>query len=208
MIIGIDGYAGVGKDTVADLFVKVGFTKISFADALREATVYSTGFPLETFIDRDIKDKPFLEPLPMSSDVLTKFCDYLGYSDKVEEVVSKFTGLLINSPRHLLQILGTEVGRSCLNQSIWLNKYDEKRKYLSLVVTPDCRFSNERTHVQSSKGLVWLVKREGIEPKGTHISELDKWKDSEYDIVIQNINLVQLRNDVGMWWSVKGSNLR
>lgn len=208
MIIGIDGYAGAGKDTVADLFVKVGFTKISFADALREAVVHSTGFSMDTFIDREIKDKLFLEPLRLSTTILTKFCDYLGYPERTEFVIDQFTGELIKSPRHLLQLLGTEVGRASLSQSIWLDKYDEKRKGLSLVVTPDCRFSNERSHVQSAKGLVWLVQREGTEPVGKHISELDKWSVEKYDIVIQNIDLQELRNDVNMWWSVKGSKLK
>lgn len=209
MIIGIDGYAGAGKDTVADMFVQRGFTKLSFADALREATVHSTGFSLDTFIDREIKDKPFLEPLRLSTTILTKFCDYLGYSERTEFVIDQFTGELITSPRHLLQFLGTEVGRASLNQSIWLDKYDEKRAGLGLVVTPDCRFSNERNHIKSIiGGTVWLIKRDGTEPKGKHISELDKWPDEQYDVVVNNVGLVQLRNDVGMWWSVKGSNLR
>lgn len=208
MIIGIDGYAGAGKDTVADVFVKVGFKKLSFADALREAVSHSTGFPISTFIDRDIKDKPFLEPLRLSSEVLTKFCHYLGYKDLTQSILDQFSGELINSPRHLLQFMGTEIGRNSLSQSIWLDKYDEKRKGLGLVVTPDCRFSNERNHIRASKGLVWLIQREGTEPKGKHISELDKWPVEQYDVVVQNVSLNELRSDVGMWWSVKGSNLR
>jgi hypothetical protein len=208
MIIGIDGYAGAGKDTVADVFVKVGFTKISFADALRESVVHSTGFSMDTFIDREIKDKPFLEPYTLSTDVLTKFCDYLGYSDKTQEVVDRFSGENINSPRHLLQFMGTEVGRSTLSQTIWLDKYDEKRQGLGSVVTPDCRFNNERNHIRKLSGLVWLIQRKGTKPKGKHISELDKWPKSKYDVVVQNTGLHQLRGDIAMWWSVKGSKLR
>jgi len=205
MIIGIDGYAGAGKDTVADVFVKVGFTKISFADALRESVVHSTGFSMETFIDREIKDKLFLEPYTISTDVLTKFCDYLGYSEKTQEVVDRWSGEEINSPRHLLQFMGTEVGRSMLSPTIWLDKYDGKRQGLEFVVTPDCRFDNERVHVQKSEGLVWLIKREGTEPVGAHISELDKWTEDKYDVVVNNTGLYQLRGDIAMWWSVKGS---
>ena len=207
MIIGIDGYAGAGKDTVADVFVKVGFAKISFADALREAVVHSTGFPMNTFIDRETKDKLFLEPYILSTEILTKFCLYLGYSGKISDVLNKFSGEEIKSPRHLLQLLGTEVGRNMLSQTIWLDKYDEKRQGLGLVVTPDCRFSNERNHIRKLKGLVWLIQRKGTKPKGKHISELDKWPKSRYDVVVQNVGLIQLISDVGMWWSLKGSNL-
>lgn len=209
MIIGLDGIPGAGKDTVADILVKVGFTKIAFADALREAVVNATGFPLSTFIDRSIKDAPFGETYTLSSTVLTKFCIYLSHADKVQEVIDQFSGQIIDSPRHLLQILGTEVGRSMLSQTIWLDKYDEKRAGLTNVVTPDARFDNEKRHIQSTRGgLVWLIKRVGLEYTGSHVSEQQKWTEDKYDVVITNDNLVQLRNDVGMWWSLKGSNLR
>lgn len=208
MIIGIDGYAGAGKDTVADIFVKVGFTKISFADALREATVHSTGFPLSTFIDREIKDKPFLEPLRLSSEVLTKFCTHLGYPEAVQDVIDQFTGTLIESPRHLLITLGTEVGRSMLSPTIWLDQYQKKCAGLGQVVTPDCRFDNERELIKSMKGLVWLIKRSGYGPEAAHISATGKWSEDKYDVVVENKGLIELRNDVGMWWSLKGSNLR
>jgi hypothetical protein len=209
MIIGIDGYAGAGKDTIADLLVKRGFTKLSFADALRESVVHATGFSLNTFLDRDIKDRKFGETYTLSTTVLTKFCHYLGYPDKTQDVIDQFSGTLIDSPRHLLQFLGTEVGRSALSPTIWLDKYDEKRAGLGLVVTPDARFSNEREHIQSIPGgQVWLVKRAGTEPTGKHISELDKWEESKYDVVVNNVDLMQLKYDVGMWWSLKGSRLR
>lgn len=208
MIIGVDGYAGAGKDTVADVFVKVGFTKISFADALRESAVHSTGFSLNTFIDREIKDKLFDEPYILSSTALTKFCDYLGYSEKTQEVIDQFTGTEIESPRHLLIILGTEIGRASLNQSIWLDKYDEKRQGHKYVVTPDCRFDNERNHIKSMRGQVFWVYRDGVGPANPHISENGKWPIDQYDVTIHNTDLRTLQSELGLWWSLKGCNLR
>lgn len=207
MIIGIDGDAGAGKDTIADVLVKVGFMKVSFADPLRESLVHSTGFQMTTFIDRDIKDKLFDEPYILTSTVIIKFCEYLGYPEKAQTVVDKYSGMEIISPRHLMQFMGTEVGRAELSPTIWLDKYQEKVQTLGLVVTPDCRFSNERELVRTLKGLVWIVKREGLESVKTHKSELEKWPDSEYDMVIQNKGLNQLRGDIAMWWSLKGHKL-
>lgn len=208
MIIGVDGYAGAGKDTVADVFVKVGFKKISFADALRESVVHATGFSLNTFIDRDLKDKLFDEKYILSSTVLTKFCDYLGYSEKSQEVIDEFTGTEIESPRHLLIVLGTEVGRAKLNQSIWLDKYDEKRQGHKHVVTPDCRFDNEREHIRSMNGQVFYVYRDGVGPANDHISENGKWPIDKYDVTIHNKDMRTLQAELGLWWSMKGCNLR
>lgn len=209
MIIGIDGFAGAGKDTIADIFVKNGFTKLSFADALRESAVYSTGFTLDTFIDRNIKDKSFDQKYLLSEDMLTKFCTYLNYQSKIDETVEKFINTEIESPRHLLQFIGTEIGRQTLSPTIWLDKYDEKRVNLGHIVTPDCRFTNERKHIKSTYlGLVWLVKRAGTEPVGKHISELDKWPEEKYDVVVNNDNLISTFQEVGLWWALKGSKLR
>lgn len=208
MIIGIDGYAGAGKDTVADVFVKVGFKKISFADALRESVVHSTGFSLDTFIDRDLKDKPFDEKYVLSSTVLTKFCDYLGYQSKTQEVIDQFTGTLLDSPRQILVHLGTEVGRNMLCPTIWLDKYDEKRQGHKYVVSPDARFSNERQHIRNMRGQVFWVYRDGVNPPSGHVSENDKWAIDQYDVVIHNQELRTLQSELGLWWSLKGMNLR
>lgn len=208
MIIGVDGYAGAGKDTVADIFVRVGFRKISFADALRESVVHSTGIPLNTFIDRDLKDKEFGIPYLLSEVTLRTFCEYLGYPEKVSEVVDKFTDHPVTSPRELLIFLGTEVGRSSLNQSIWLDKYDEKRQGYTNVVTPDCRFDNERNHIKSMRGQVFWVYRDGVGPANAHVSENGKWPIDQYDVIIHNTDLRTLQSEMGLWWSLKGCNLR
>lgn len=208
MIIGVDGYAGAGKDTVADVFVKIGFRKISFADALRESVVHATGLPLYMFIDRDKKDAPFDIPWTLTEPLLQSFCEYLGYGDKVEEVLEVSEGVLVSSPRDLLIYLGTEVGRRQLNQSIWLDKYDEKRQGYNHVVTPDCRFSNEREHIRSMRGQVFWVFRDGVNPPNGHISENDKWPIDKYDVTIHNQDLRNLQAELGLWWSMKGCNLR
>ena len=102
MIIGIDGYAGAGKDTAADILVKEGFTKVSFADSLRESVVHATGLPLNLFLDRDTKDKPFDKPYVLNSSTILSFCNYLGYADKAQAVIDKYSGTELESPRHIL----------------------------------------------------------------------------------------------------------
>ena len=61
MIVGICGYAGVGKDTAADGLKKLGFTKLSFGDKVRELAK-----PIAEFFGLDIsvrQDKKFIRPI-------------------------------------------------------------------------------------------------------------------------------------------------
>lgn len=157
MILGIDGYAGVGKDTTADILVKEGFTKVSFADHLRESAMQATGLSLGTFLDRSIKDAPFSSKYKIKEGIIVKFCDYVGFSDKTEAVLSKYKDYEVESPRHLLQILGTDIGRDLLDPLIWINGYKNKIKDLDRVVSPDARFSNERECIHEMGGFViWI----------------------------------------------------
>lgn len=207
MILGIDGWAGVGKDTVADILVKEGFVKIAFADHLRESVVHATGLSMDLFLDRDTKDKPFNQPYKLSSEVIIKFCNYTGYSSKAQEVIDKYSGIELESPRHTLQFLGTEVGREMLEPMIWINGFKTKIQGYKNVVAPDARFSNERECIHELKGLVMWIDRLGVEPSENHKSGHDKWPREKYDLQIVNTGLFELKRGIRMWWSLKGHKL-
>ena len=206
MIIGIDGYAGAGKDTVADIFVSKGLTKVSFADELRETVVHATGFDMSLFLDRSTKDKDFKEAYILSSEVITKFCNYLDYGSKSQELIDELSGLELKSPRHILQFMGTEVGRQKLHPLIWIDRFRVRIAPLGSIVSPDARFSNERDCVKDLGGTMFWVDRESVKPKPGHISENDKWSIDKYDVVVYNNNgIFELKHELGLWWSLKGS---
>lgn len=55
----LSGYAGVGKDTVADYLVKEhGYTKVSFASYLKNYCSKEYDLPLFYFEDRELKERP------------------------------------------------------------------------------------------------------------------------------------------------------
>ena len=206
MIIGIDGFPGAGKDTVADILVKEGFTKVSFADYLREAVVYATGLSLDTFLDRDLKDKAFDTSYIINTSTLTRFCFFTNFVEKTQEVVDKYSGTEAQSPREILQLLATEVGRNMLDESIWLNAYKRSIVGLAHVVTPDSRFSNERELIKELDGLVFYVDRDGISNQFVHKSENDKWPIDKYDVVVHNDKgFFELKRGIRMWWVLNGS---
>lgn len=200
MIIGIDGYAGAGKDTVADILVKEGFVKVSFADALRESVVHSTDFEMNDFIDRDIKDKKFKKVYKLSPDSIVSFCTYLGFESRSKELADKFKGTKLVSPRNVLQFMATEIGRDSICQTLWLDKYLEKIQNKGEVVTPDARFANERNLIADLKGLNMFVNREAVKPTENHKSGNDKWPLDQYDIVVHNDgDMFDLKHGIRLW---------
>jgi len=205
MIIGIDGYAGAGKDTVADILVTQGFTKVSFADKLRRVASDSFEVPIEYFLDRNLKDKPFDKPKLITSAQLGDFCVSLGFEDKAEEVIEKFKNLKVLTPRNLLQQVATEIGRDTLSPTIWLDFYKQAIDGLSLVVTPDARFDNEKELIRQLKGRVMFVSNKNVEPTETHKSGSEKWPLDKYDIVVHNDGTwIQLQYEVSLWWVMDG----
>lgn len=209
MIIGLDGYVGSGKDTCADILVKQGFVKIAFADSLREEVSKAFNIPYNDFIDRDVKDREFDTPFTFTKKDLTKFCTNLGYKDKVDKVIEDYEGFQLESPRHLLQIAGTEIGRVLLDNLIWIKKYKEKIKDYSNIVTPDCRFENERNTIRDLKGKVAFVDNPNITNQVTHKSGNDKWPIEDYDLVIKNDSTVaNLQHELSLWWSLSRRTYR
>lgn len=201
-IIGFDGYAGSGKDTCAEVLIrKYKFVKVAFADPLREFSSQTFNLPPEIFTDRKLKEQPFSNPIVLTKDHLISFCSLVGYADKWIWC-SKHEGVELKSPRHLLQFMGTEVGRRTLKDTIWLDHYVSRIQGLDRIVTPDARFTNERNLIRSMKGRVVWVEREGIEAPNGHISEHDKWPVDKYDVVVYNNQSIRdMEMSFSLWYS-------
>lgn len=144
MIIGVVGFIGSGKGTAADILVKKhGFTKLSFADTVKDATAAIFGWQrhlLEGDTDesrtwREAKDEWWSERF--------------GYDF---------------SPRLALQMMGTEAGRDVFHPDIWIHSLERKMEMYPNVVIADVRFPNEIKFIQNKGGFVVRVKR-GPDPE-------------------------------------------
>ncbi len=101
----------------------------------------------------------------------------LGFlSDEVEGKLKEEPNELLcgKSPRHAMQTLGTEWGRKCLGEDVWVNLWRQAANEVlsdgGRVVVDDCRFPNEAATVRKLGGKVWLIEgRGGI--AGNHESE-------------------------------------
>ena len=178
MIIGICGLIGSGKGTVADILQDdFGFTKLSFADSLKDAVAAIFSW------DRQLLEGATDESRQWREQVDPWWAERL----KMPEL----------TPRLILQLWGTEVCRAGFHQDIWIasleRKIEEDRNY----VIPDTRFPNEINLIKNIGGEIWCVKRGpdpkwfvqyqmgGSPPNHIHSSEWE-WARSKFDKTIAN----------------------
>lgn len=162
ILIGLSGYARSGKDTAAEVLVEqYGFTRIAFADKLREV-LYKLN-PVVGFQGNVYKMTTFPARV---QDVIDQH-GWDGY--KETEYGAEI--------RSLLQRLGTEAGRETLWDSIWVDAALANLSPEGKYVVTDCRFPNEAQAVLDKGGEVWRVSRRGVGPANLHPSEtsLDGW---------------------------------
>ena len=151
MIIGLIGFIGSGKDTVAQEFVKLGYKKDSFAAPLKDVCAAMFGWPRELLEGDTTESREFRETPDMF------WTRKLG--------IDNFT------PRLALQLVGTDVLRNQFSQDIWLNSLEYRiRKNASersCVVISDARFKNELDLIREMGGKIIWVRR----------GELPEWFD-------------------------------
>lgn len=78
------------------------------------------------------------------------------------------------TPRKLLQLLGTDIGRNLIHQDIWVNSTlnEIKNSNADVAVITDLRFKNELEKLQELQTVFIRINRKNTE-KNTHISETD-----------------------------------
>lgn len=90
------------------------------------------------------------------------------WQERKEEPVPAF-GV---SPRKMMQTLGTEWGRKCVNEDVWL-LLAKNQLYMrgpGMILT-DVRFENEAAWVRKMNGVVIHVKRDAVPKVAAHESE-------------------------------------
>jgi hypothetical protein len=180
IIVGICGFIGSGKDTIADILIKErGFIKLSFASALKDAVSIIFGW-----------DRAMLEGATKESRELR---------EKVDEWWSQRLSIPSLTPRYVLQHLGTDIFRDKFHPDIWLASLERKLSNCpknSLIVITDCRFQNEISLLKKLGARMVQVDRPVIMNSLIHTSETS-WLETEFDVVINNNSTLDiLREEV------------
>ena len=146
MIVGLVGFIGSGKGTIADLLVeRHGFIKESYANSVKDACAIIFGW-----------DRAMLEgDTPESR----------AWRETKDEWWSKKLGREF-SPRLALQLMGTEAGRDVFHPDLWVHTVMRRCSQfpgLNYVIA-DVRFPNEINAIRDSGGKVIRVRR-GDDPE-------------------------------------------
>lgn len=193
MIIGICGFIGSGKDTIADYLVNFHeFRRESFANSLKDAVSHVFGW-----------DRMMLEGRTKQS---------REWREQRDEWWSQRLGTEI-TPRLMLQLWGTEVCRKAFHDDIWIASLENKlRNSKDNVVISDCRFPNEIKSIKAAGGIVirvvrgdepewyeaavsanrgpdgnatWSLSRNKLQQLGIHASETS-WVGTNFDAILDN----------------------
>ena len=152
MIIGICGFIGSGKDTIADYLVNLhGFRRESFANSLKDAVSQVFGW-----------DRTMLEGRTKQA---------REWREQRDAWWSERLGMDV-TPRWILQYWGTDVLRKNFHDDIWIASLENKlRKTKDDIVISDCRFPNEIAAIKRAGGIVIRVVR-GPEPPWFELAEI------------------------------------
>lgn len=155
MIIGLTGYKGSGKSTVAKFIAdEYGFKRINFKDGLV----------------REMKEKfpNLLDEIAYSVSMLQQYETGIGESLTVSDLFELKPPLM----RKLMQEYGTEVRRADYSD-YWVNMWRKSAssKYVGSVVVDDVRFLNEAYAVRDMGGIIIRVVMQDQEQNDQHKSE-------------------------------------
>lgn len=151
MIIGVCGFIGTGKDTIADYLVNIHqFRRESFANTLKDAVASVFSWDRELLEGRTKQSR--------------------AWREQRDEWWSERLGKDI-TPRWVLQYWGTEVFRQGFHDDIWIASLENKmRKTTDDIVVSDCRFPNEIKAIKRAGGRVIRVVR-GPDPAWYELAE-------------------------------------
>jgi hypothetical protein len=166
-VIGIVGSKSAGKDSIGNVLVKHGFTKLSFASILKDISARLFSWP------RDLLEGDTIESRTWREEVDTWWSEKLG--------ISNFT------PRVALQLMGTDILRKNLHNNIWILCVEKQlQDPAGKFVITDCRFKNEVDMIHNLNGNIIRVKR-GSDPDWHPIAEeFNRTQDANLRNLLEN----------------------
>jgi hypothetical protein len=177
-LIGIVGFIGSGKDTVADYLQNFHeFRRESFASTLKDAVSSVFGW-----------DRVMLEGRTKEA---------REWRETVDPWWAERLSMPTLTPRWILQYWGTEVCRIGFHDAIWIASLENKlRSSGDNIVVSDCRFPNEVSAIKNAGGKVIRVVR-GPEPSWMRVGQ--SACNGDTSAVLQMKNIFKIHESEWAW---------
>lgn len=172
-------------------------TVINFADFLKDSCSIIFDIPRSLFDDRNHKDNKYF--LIDSKIFVSEKANILNEYKvlRIEDFDNELTladyidfnkGKVAIKLRTILQYVGTNIFRNCINRDIFVNitinnAISIKNNY-GYCIIGDVRFENESNSIKQRNGYIIEIKRNSIESNDSHDSE--KLENINADIIINN----------------------
>jgi len=205
--IGLSGFKRSGKTTVKEVIEKylkenLGLVvqEIMMADHLKNVCAILCETPRFHMDDQAYKEVLFDKPIVITSDFLTSLLtsfEILTFENL--HTLSKHRGVELESPRHALQYIGTNVLRE-IDPDIHLKIALKQAKDHDAVIFTDCRFKNESDGVRGLESSGFTVIQAWVDrpvvTKETHaLYERGELHFSEAAMFEFSATLPEIRND-------------
>ena len=143
----------------------------------------------------------FAEPIREGMRAMLKLEDEHFQHPGKEVVLEEFG----KSPREMMQTLGTDWARDCVNKDLWLilaAKSVKEWHYQGYnVVITDVRFANEADYIRKHGGVVWHINRADAGTPHGHVSEAGVAFDTRDEVIDNNGTLYKLYQQVNSLWA-------
>lgn len=182
-IVAFSGRLKSGKTTLAQSFINNGFTKVSFADALKESLIEVYELDRNSLHDQDLKNKILEEPYYYDLDHAKKLASY--FKLEVSDIWSSSDYRELVSIRDMMQYIGTDILRR-YEYNFHVKKTLEKLEFNKNYVFDDVRFNNEKTALDTIGAKSTFVIRPMLMNYSNHRSEIDLVHSSYENVIIND----------------------
>lgn len=157
-IISLSGVKQSGKNTCADLIKEIypNAVERSFAYKLKKVCSKAASLSFKFFNDQNLKEKILNSPILINEDMIIDIAKEYDIVKKLtNELVLPSLGLKFDTPRKMLQFIGTDFLRN-IDTNIHLNSLDLSN---DITIITDTRFQNELDFLKEKKASCFYIHR-------------------------------------------------
>jgi hypothetical protein len=146
---------------------------------------------VEHFVNNNLKEKPLEDPIFLNQKLVSNVFESFGYEFDYDKHVRDHIGMLLETPRYLLQYVGTDILHR-VNPNVHVDSLVDQLSDEGINIITDMRFVHEFDHFTDNfQGKFFPVyvknnKAELIASGDMHKSEKDLQKFKHKCIVIEN----------------------